>query len=151
MVMHENNIFYKTILSRSFSVHTRTGESILHVLEHLISRSDLELDTKITLDELRKIVPSDIPDDDFIHSVFYLTRSEKNVQALRQIIEAFDEYSKTPVEISPRQFIESIRDGKYIHPLSSKPLTAEQYQVQVLTFFKPTQEFLDSLDCLSNT
>lgn len=143
--MLERNSFYQTLASRRFSSDTKTGMGVLLILEYMIYRLDINIETKLTFDLLRENVSRTIPDDDFISAVFYLTRKEQNVGALRQIIEAHDPKTQTTTEISPQVFSASIEGGNYIHPITLEPVDEATYAEQVITYFVPTPEFLLSV------
>lgn len=143
--MLEKNSFYQNLARRRFSRDTKTGMGILLILEYMINRLDINAETKLTFDLLRDNVSQTIPDDDFISAVFYLTRKEPNVGALRQIIEAYDPKTQTTCEINPQVFFASIEGGHYVHPITLEPLDAKTYEEQVITYFLPTPEFLISV------
>ena len=145
-VVLENNIFYRTLFNRRFSQDTQTGKAILSILEYMIFKLDIDADTKLTFDVLREYVNQEVPDDDFISAVFYLTRKEPNVRALRQVIEAYDPINKKQVEITPQIFAESIEGGNYIHPITLERIDEKTYSEQVITYFLPTTEFLLSVN-----
>lgn len=147
----EKNLFYQTLASRRFSRDTKTGVGVLLILEYMICRLDIDAETKFTFDLLRENVSRTVPDDDFITAVFYLTRREPNVCALRQVIEAYNPKSQTTTEISPHVFLESIEGGNYIHPITLEPIDAETYAEQVITYFVPTREFLLSVNVGANS
>jgi len=151
MELLENNIFYQTLASRRFSRDTKTGIGVLLILEYMIHQPEINEETKLTFDLLRENVSQTVPDDDFITAVFYLTRREQNVCALRQVIEAYDPKSKTRTEISPHVFSASIEGGNYIHPITLEPIDAETYAEQVITYFVPTPEFLLSVNVSANS
>lgn len=133
-------------MHRRFSQDTRTGDCILQVLEYMIGLDGISENTELTFDTLRENIEKSIPDDDFIHAVFYLTRNDPTIKALRQIIVAWDETNKTYVEISPQQFNECIGNNSYLHPITMKIVDANFFAEQVLTHFKPTVQFIQSLE-----
>ncbi|MCE6006026.1 hypothetical protein [Acinetobacter soli] len=134
--------FHNLISHSRFSKDTDVQQGCLELLDYLIEKSNLDLETSFHFDELRHCVSSQIDDEDFIYSVFYLTRS--NINVLKQEFSAWKEIEQDYVFVEDKTIIlEMLRDKEYANPFSGDSLSPEEFEEQVVTFFTPTYHFLE--------
>lgn len=141
-----NNIsksyFHNLILHSRFSNDTDVKKSCLELLDYLVEKDNLDLETSFHFEELRQYVSPQVDDEDFIYSVFYLTRP--NINVLKQEFSAWKESVHDFVFIEDRAFIlDMLRDKEYTNPFSGEELSPEDFEEQVITFFIPTSHFLE--------
>lgn len=138
--------YYKNLIFNSrFSKETRVKEGCLLIIDFLFSKKNLDCKTSFYFEDLRKVIPNDFDDEDFITSVFYLTR--KHIAILEQNFSAFDEKngSYTSMPEFKNDVIEMIKNKNYYNPISRDDLTIEQFGEQILTYFNPTTKFINFL------
>ncbi|NUG13300.1 hypothetical protein HUN13_17120, partial [Acinetobacter seifertii] len=73
-----DSYFHKLIRSRKFSEYSDIKLSCLFILDYLIV-AGIDLEITFSFDQLREKVDSGISNEDFISSVFYLTREDINI------------------------------------------------------------------------
>jgi len=143
MVKPRDGYFYQIINKNRFSKDTDVREGCLQILDFLTTyESALDVEHSFYFEDLRQHVHPDINNSDFIYAVFYLTRP--NIQVLSQEFSVWDERISDYVHYHNKQIIsEILRDKEYVNPLSGEPLSQEDFEEQVLTFFTPTAYFLE--------
>ena len=142
MSIISKSYFHNLILHSRFSSDTDVKQSCLELLDYLIERRSLDLETSFHFEELRNYVSPKIDDEDFIYSVFYLTRPGINV--LKQEFSAWKEVVNDYVFVEEKIIIlEMLRDKEYANPFSGQELRPEEFEEQVITFFTPTSHFLE--------
>lgn len=135
--------FHDLILHSRFSSDTDVKKSCLELLDYLLKKDNLDLEMSFNFEELRRHVSPQIDNEDFIYSVFYLTRPTVNV--LKQEFSAWKESVQDFVFVEDRAFIlDVLRDKEYTNPFSGKELSPEDFEDQVITFFVPTPHFLEN-------
>lgn len=134
------NYFYKVIESRSFSEFPDVKSSCLSILDYLmIAGRDQEV--TFYFDELREKVDGRVNDNDFILSVFYLTRSD--VQVLEQSFSAWHSLSGFRKKVKKELVNKMIKSKEFSHPFSGEQLTEKEFYDAVIPYFIVTQFFLD--------
>ncbi|MFW2015437.1 hypothetical protein [Acinetobacter bereziniae] len=138
--IQEGNYFYKVIESRSFSEFSDVKSSCLLILDYLmIAGRDQEV--TFYFDELREKVDEQVSDNDFILSVFYLTRSD--VQVLEQSFSAWHSLSGFRKKVKKELVNKMMKSKNFSHPFSGEKLTEEEFYNAVIPYFVVTQFFLD--------
>jgi len=137
--------FHNLILHSRFSTDTDVKQGCLELLDYLTEESSLDLETSFYFEELRQHVSKEIDDEDFIYSVFYLTRPDVNV--LKQEFSAWKPIINDFALVEDKTYIlEMLRDQEYANPFSGDDLSSQEFEEQVLTFFTPTTYFLEKKD-----
>jgi len=139
-----SNIFFQTVSNHKFSDLTDTGTAVLSILEKLLQDDELTFETELTFEKLFEYVPAAFPQDDFIHAVFFLTRRQPNYNVLRQRFKALNPETEIMQEIDVQLVLPYLQSNKFENPISKLPVTREQFASQVITFFSPTKDFLES-------
>ena len=102
----------------------------------------------LTFVDLYKHVNQSTSEDIFYSAVFFLTKN--NVGVLTQKFEAYNSavnrFEAVTDADDVNDILDSIASGKYIHPLDGRPLTAEEFNAQVLTYFSPSRVFVGKLN-----
>lgn len=136
----KGDYFYKIIESRNFSEFPDVKSSCLLILDHLmIAGRDLEV--TFYFDELREKVDKTVSDNDFILSVFYLTRSD--VKVLEQSFSAWHSVSGFRKKVKKELVNKMIKSKVFSHPFSGESLTEREFYDAVIPYFVVTQFFLD--------
>lgn len=143
---YENNYFYKTLQQHRFSQDTDTGAVALTLLKWLIGCDELTPETELRFESMAEQVPDHICDTDFIHGVFFLVRKLPVDSVLRQRFKVWNVDKHGWDEVTVHDVLPYLQQDttSYSHPITKVPLTREQFEEQVVTFFSPTIEFLES-------
>ncbi|ATZ65457.1 hypothetical protein [Acinetobacter bereziniae] len=141
MELERDSYYYKLINSNRFSRDTDVKEGCLQLLDFLML-DNLDNESSFYFDDLRKHVEETIDNRDFIYSVFYLTRPE--IDVLVQKFSVWDDRVSDYVLYENDIYIrELLRDKYLINPISGIELTPEEFEEQILTFFSPTDKFME--------
>ena len=99
-----------------------------------------ETKSHLNFDDLYRVSPV-VDEDIFYDAVFYLTRPP--VSVLSQEFEALDPTEGIYIEVPDKQeIIEDMRKEEYYNPHTGDELTLEDFGIQVVTFFKPSERFM---------
>jgi len=143
MIMNQaqkGNYFYKTLEIRNFSEFPDVKISCFLILDYLML-AGRDKEVTFYFDELREKVDKTISDNDFILSVFYLTRSD--VQVLEQSFSAWHSVSGFRKKVKKELINKMIKSKEFSHPFSGELLTEEEFYDAVIPYFFVTQFFLD--------
>lgn len=141
MKTNTNRYFHNLILKRRFSKDTNVKASCLELLDFFVSLQNLDIEYSYHFDDLRKHVSKEIDDEDFIYSVFYLTQPEINV--LQQRFSAWRDIEESFIVVDSEHVLEMLRTKSFYNPHSGEPLSEEEFSEQVITFFTPTNYFVE--------
>lgn len=136
----KGNYFYKILESRNFSEFPDVKSSCLLILDYLML-AGRDQEVTFYFDELREKVDKAVSDNDFILSVFYLTRSD--VQVLEQSFSAWHSVSGFRKKVRKDLVKNMIKSKEFSHPFSGEPLTEEEFHDAVIPYFFVTQFFLE--------
>lgn len=131
---------HNMILLRRFSKETRVKESCIQIIDYLVSVVD-DQESSFHFQEMRENVDSSINDEDFITSVFYLTRFD--FKLLDQRFSAFSRIDQRFIEIDKNLVLNMLKTRDFYNPFSGDDLSEEEFSNQILTYFVVTQFFLD--------
>lgn len=133
-------IYFKNlILHANFRKENDVQKGCLEIIEYLFS-VDIDKETSFYFTELRNHVSNEINNDDFITSVFYLTRQD--IRILEQNFSAFNPIVNNYEPIYKNDVIEMLQDKLYYNPITGNDLTQEQFSQEIITYFNPTSEFI---------
>ncbi len=136
----KDSFFHKKIFNQKFSELSNVKTSCFLILDYLlIAGRDLEV--SFSFDQLRENVDKSISDEDFICSVFYLTRDD--IQILEQGYSAWKAVEDRYVEVKKDKVIRMINSKVYSHPYTGEELSERQFYAEIIPFFAVTQYFLD--------
>lgn len=136
----KGNYFYRIIESRNFSEFPDVKSSCLLILDHLML-AGRDQEVTFYFEEFREKVDKAVSDNDFILSVFYLTRSD--VQVLEQSFSAWDSKIGFRKRVRKELVNKMMKSKEFTHPFSGDPLTEEEFYDAVVPYFVVTQFFLD--------
>lgn len=139
-----NNPFYKKVFNYRFSIDTDIGLAAKNIIQYLFVAENISVSTKLDFELLRSKVSNKVDKEDFIAGVFMLTRSDFGV--LEQHFEALDEDRNQYIRVMPDDVITMLSNKKYFNPLNGKPLTAEEVETELRTYFCPSPQFIKSLN-----
>jgi len=135
-----DSYFHQVIRNRRFSEYSDIKLSCLFILDYLII-AGIDLEVTFSFDELREKVDSGISSEDFISSVFYLTREDINI--LEQGFSAWREIEGRYVPIKFEKVNKMIISRNFSHPFTGEELSEQQFYNLVLPYFGVTKNFLD--------
>ncbi|NNP67188.1 hypothetical protein [Acinetobacter sp. Ac_5812] len=135
-----DSYFHQMIRSRKFSEYSDIKLSCLLILDYLII-AGRDLEVTFSFDELREKVDHSVSDEDFVSSVFYLTRED--IDILEQGFSAWREVEARYVPVRFDKVNNMIESNIFSHPFTGEDLTEEQFYDEVISFFGVTQNFLD--------
>lgn len=135
-----DSYFHQVIKSRKFSEYSDIKLSCLLLLDYLIV-AGRDLEVTFSFDELREKVDRSVSYEDFVSSVFYLTRED--IDILEQGFSAWREVEARYVPVRFDKVNSMIESNIFSHPFTGEDLTEEQFYDEVISFFGVTQNFLD--------
>lgn len=136
----EGNYFYKLIENRQFSDLTDVKKCCLLLVKYLlIVARDLEV--SFHFEELRDVIDFSINEEDFITSVYYLTRPD--ILILEQGFSAWRDIEDRYIPIDAKIVLTILSTHNYHHPITGEELSREEFNDQIIPYFSATQYFLD--------
>lgn len=99
--------------------------------------------THLTFARLYEISPK-VDDEVFYNAVFLLTKNKFGV--LEQNFEALDLNGQYKLVPDKQQIIDDMKEEEFYNPFTGEQLSEKQFGEQVLTFFSPTKQFLQSMN-----
>ena len=136
----KDSYFHQVIKSRRFSEYSDIKLSCLLLLDYLII-AGRDLEVTFSFDELREKVDSRVSNEDFVSSVFYLTRED--IDILEQGFSAWREVEARYVPVKFEKVNKMIISNNFSHPFTGEELSEQQFYDLVLPYFGVTQNFLD--------
>lgn len=136
----KNSYFHKIIRDQKFSEFSEVRYSCFLILDYLIV-AGRDLEVSFSFDELRENIDQKISDEDFITSVFYLTRED--IKILDQGFSAWKAVEDRYVEVKKEKVLRMINSKQFSHPYTGIELTEDQFFEEVIPFFAVTKYFLD--------
>lgn len=137
----KGNYFYKIIESRDFSEFPDVKNGCMLLLDYLML-AGRDQEVTFYFDDFREKVDRTVSDNDFILSVFYLTRSD--VQVLEQSFSAWHSLSGFRKKVKKELVNKMMKSKIFSHPFSGDPLTEEEFYDAVIPYFFVTQFFLEN-------
>ena len=118
------------------------AEVCLAIIDH-VSVAPLKK-PHLTFLDLYRISPK-VEDKVFYEAVFYLTK--RSIDVLEQQFEALEPRTCSFKSIPDKEdFIEDMREGELYNPFIGKSLSEEEFGKQVVTFFSPSEYFVEKLN-----
>jgi len=141
MEKNTRSFFHNLINTSHFSKDTMVKFGCIQIFDYLVPKK-MDSEVSFLFEELRSHVDKSVDNEDFIYSVFYLCRKDINV--LRQEFSVWNSQNQIFDHYFDKEIIlEMLRSKEYYNPISGEHLNESEFEEQIVTFFSPTNYFLE--------